>query len=180
MRKTAGFLKACTTLVLVFEVLGAVILAGLEIFLAVAGSFSDLAAKTGEAITIQGGEMTPAEMDALKPILMAALGIALVSLVFTIIGTAKTRKALAECKEERPFSEECVTSIRSAARSELIGGIVGILGSIVLAIMARNLTVNGRSVANTSFSFNLSFLIEAAQTYLFYHVARYGQTLENR
>ena len=46
--------------------------------------------------------------------------------------------------------------------------------------MAKDLTVNGRAIGSQSTSLNLTFLVQAIQTYLFYHVAKYGQSLENR
>ena len=178
MRKTAGFLKVCYTIVLVFEVLAAILCAGLEVFLLAVGNLSDLAAKAGSAITISGGTMTPAEMDALKPVMVAAIGIAVVGIILAILGTIKTRKALGEIKEERPFSEEATKSIKAAANLGIAGGVVGIIGAVVFAVMAKNLTVNGSSVSSTTLSMNLTFIIDAVEKYMFYHIAKYGQGLE--
>ena len=55
MKKTAGILKFCCTLALVLEVLAAIFAAVGLIALAMAGSFSSLAAKTDSPITITGG-----------------------------------------------------------------------------------------------------------------------------
>ncbi len=180
MRKTAGFLKFVCTVSLVFEVLVGIILAICFIALLLAGSFSELAAKAGDAITISGGTMTPAEMDALKPVIMIALGSSLVAVVLAILGTVKTKSALSEVKDERPFSDKCVESIKSAARIEVIGGIFGIVGALVFSVMASKLTVNGTPVGTTSASLNLTFIIQAVQKYMYFHVAKYGQSLENR
>ncbi len=180
MRKTAGFLKVCETIMLVLEILVAVILAVTEVLLLVMGSFSAIAAKAGSAITISGGNLTPAELDSIKPFIMIAICFALVSVVLAIIGTIKTRKALDECREERPFSDESVSNILSAARIEIIGGIFGIISSLVLTFMAAGITINGTSVANSSTSLNLTFIFHAVEKYLLYHIADYGRSLENR
>ena len=177
MKKTAGILKFCCTVVLVLEILITVILVLALGAILLAGNFSDLAAKTG-AITINGGTMTPAEMDTLKPIVLIALASGLVALVFTIMGTVKTRTALGECKEERPFSEKCVNAIKASARLEIVGGIVGIVSSIVLAVMGSSLTVNGTPVGRSSTTLSLTFLFYALEKYLLFHVAKYGHGLE--
>ena len=178
MAKTAGFLKFIETVGLVFEVIAAIFLAFLEVFFAVIGNFSDIAAKTGNAITISGGTMTPAEMDAFKPAVMVVIAIGLVSVIFGIIGTLKTRKTLKEIQEMRPFSPEAVKSIKTAAQVEIIGGIAGIIGSLILTFMVSNLTVNGTSLGNTSVTMNLTFIIDAVQKYMFYHIMNYGNQLE--
>ena len=178
MKKTAGFLKFCTTVVVVLEVLVTVVLAIVEGALLMAGSFSSLAAKSGSAITIKGGTMTPAELDALKPVVLIAIGIALVSAILALLGTLKTRTALGECKLERPFSAKCADNIKASARFEIIGGIVGIIGAIVLAFMSSSLTVNGVSVGGTMCTVNLAFLFYAVEKYLLYHIAEYGHSLE--
>lgn len=180
MRKTAGFLRVWCSIALVFEVLACVILVGIEVFFAFIGNFSDIAAKTGEAITISGGTMTPAEMDALKPVIMGVIAAGIVAVVFAIIGTLKIRVALAECKEERPFSDKSVAALLSAARIQIIGGLVGIVGTVVLQIMASKLTVNGTPIGSSATSFSLTFLFNAVEIYLFYHIAKYGNSLENR
>ncbi len=179
MKKTAGILKFCCTLALVLEILMAVMVAFIEVALLMAGSFSELAAKSG-AITIDGGTMTPAEMDALKPFLLIALAFSLVALVLAIVGTVKTRTALGECKEERPFSEKCVNAVRASARLEIIGGIVGIVSSIVLSLMGSSLTVNGTHLGKSSTTLSLSFLFYAVEKYLLYHIAEYGHGLETK
>ncbi|MBQ9036954.1 MAG: hypothetical protein IJ115_05850 [Erysipelotrichaceae bacterium] len=180
MRKTAGFLRVLCSIALVFEVLACVILVGVEVFLAFIGNFSDIAAKTGNAITISGGTMTPAEMDAIKPIIMIVIALSLVTVVFAIIGTVKTRVALSECKEERPFSDKCVAALLSAARLQIIGGLIGIVGTVVLQTMASKLTVNGTPIGSSATSFNLTFLVNAVEIYLLYHIAKYGNSLEKR
>lgn len=178
MKKTAGILKFISTIALILEIVGAVLLALIMVFLLVAGSFSDLAAKENSAITIEGGTMTPAELDALKPIILIALATALVSVIFTMIGTIKTRTALGECKEERPFSKRCVDALKASARIEVIGGLFGIVTAIVLSLMASALTVNGTPVGKTSTTASLTFLFYAVQKYLLFHVAQYGHSLE--
>ena len=122
MKKTAGFLKFCYTIALVFEMAAAVLLGIITVALLMAGSFSALATQ-GSVITVSGGTMTPEEMDALKPIVLAALGLSLAALILAIFGTQKTRTALGECKEERPFSEKCVKALKTSARMDIIGGI---------------------------------------------------------
>ncbi|MBQ6477811.1 MAG: hypothetical protein IJI44_00430 [Erysipelotrichaceae bacterium] len=178
MKKTAGILKFLSTLAMVLEVIGLLAVAAVVVTLLVAGNFSDLAAQSNSPITVNGGTMTPAEMDALKPIILIAMAFALASLVFTFIGTLKTRTALGECKEERPFSEKCVNAVKLSARMEIIGGLVGIVSSIVLALMASSLTVNGTSVGSTSTRLSLTFLFYALEKYLLYHIAKYGHSLE--
>ncbi len=178
MRKTAGILKFCCTLALVLEVLAAIFVAVGLIALAMAGSFSSLAAKTDSPITITGGTLTPEEMDALKPFVMIALASAVLGLLFTIIGTMKTRTALGECKQERPFSEKCVKAIKASARMEIIGGLAGIASSVILMLLASSLTVNGISAGKSSGSMSLTFLFYAVLKYLLYHIANYGHTLE--
>lgn len=180
MKKTAGFLKALTTLALIFEILGAVIVCGVFLLFAFTGRISDLAAKTGNAITFESSSLSIEEIDAAKPLVMAALGLALVVLIFTILGTVKTRTALSECKKETPFSETCIKAIRSSARLQIIGGLIGVIGGIVLSFMASGLTVNGSPVGRSSVSLNLTFLIYAVQKYLLYHVAEYGRSLEEK
>ena len=180
MRGTAGFLKLGATIALVFEVLGIALMAIAEVFLLMAGSFSELAKKSGNAITISGGTMSPAEMDKLKPVVLIGIAIGIVALIFALIGTLKTRTALSECQKERPFSEKCVKALLSSARIQIIGGIVGIAGTLVFTFLAKDLTVNGKTIGSQTTTLNLTFLVQAIQTYLFYHVAKYGQSLENR
>ncbi|MBR2801894.1 MAG: hypothetical protein IKE21_04765 [Erysipelotrichaceae bacterium] len=177
MRKTAGFLKFCATFALVFEVVGLAILVLIEAALALTGKFSELAEKSG-AITISGGTMTPEEMDALKPVVLAVIAFGIIALLLAMLGTLKTRQALEEVKSERPFSDKSIDSVKAAARFEVIGGIVGILGGIVLSAMASQLRVNGTPVGQSSVTLHLSFIILAAEKYMFYHVAKYGQSLE--
>jgi hypothetical protein len=178
MRKTAGFLKACCTIVLVLLVIAAMVVTGVLVMVAMAGSFSELASKTGNVITISGGSMTPAEMDALKPVMLGVMAAALVALVLAILGTLKTRDALTECKEERPFSRKCADSLKSAARFEVLGGVAGIICTVVLSFMAANLTVNGSPISSGSTTFSLSFVFNAVMKYLAYHVVNYGHSLE--
>ena len=178
MKKTAGFLKACATFVVIIEILAAVIVAIAGVALLMAGSFSSLAERTGNAITVNGGTMTPAEMDALKPVVLLGVALALVTIVMALLGTLKVRKALNECKLERPFSTVCAESVKASARFEIIGGIVGIIGGVILATMASSLKVNGASMGSTSISFNLGFLFYAVEKYLLYHIAEYGHSLE--
>jgi len=180
MRKTAGFLKFGCTLAVILIAFVAIVLAFLLGTLLFIGSFSELAAKTGNAITVNGGSMTPAEMDALKPVVIIGIGIALAAAVFALLGTMKLRTVLGECKEERPFSQKSVNSLRSSARLEILGGLIGIIGSIVMYVMASNLKVNGVTVGRSMMTFNLSFLIYAVGKYLLYHIAEYGHSLENR
>ncbi|MBQ9424856.1 MAG: hypothetical protein IJU42_02825 [Erysipelotrichaceae bacterium] len=177
MKKTAGFLKFFTTVALVFEIASAVLLGVVVVALLMAGSFSALAEKGG-IITVSGGTMTPEEMDALKPIVLAALGLSLAALIMTIIGTQKTRTALGECKEERPFSEKCVKALKTSARMDIIGGIFGIVTAIALSLMASSVTVNGASVGKTSSNMSLTWLFYAVLKYLLYHIASYGHSLE--
>ena len=179
MKKTAGFLKFLCTLGLIFEVIAIAFLALALGALIVVGSFSELAAKAQEAISISGN-LTPAEMDALKPFIIVALATALISVVFAFLGTKKEKAYYTECTKEHPFSEKSVDSLMACARLELIGGIVGVIGSVVLFVMGQNLKINGASVGNTSLSLNLTFLIYAVQKYFHYHVADYGHSLENR
>ncbi|MBQ2657585.1 MAG: hypothetical protein IJF87_03320 [Erysipelotrichaceae bacterium] len=177
MKKTAGFLKFCFTVAMVVEIATAVILGIVVVALLMAGSFSALAAKGG-IITVSGTNMTPEEMDALKPIALAALGLSLAALILAIIGTLKTRTALGECKEERPFSQKCVDALKTSARMDIIGGILGIVTAIVLALMASSVTVNGASVGKTSSNISMTWLFYAALKYLLYHIANYGHSLE--
>lgn len=177
MKKTAGFLKFCYTIGLIFEILAAVLVAIVEVILLMAGSFSSLAEKTG-AITVSGGTLTPAEMDALKPIVLIAIACALAGVIMAIIGTLKTRTALSECKVERPFSQTCVDALKASARMDIIGGIFGIVTAIVLALMASSLTINGTSVGKSSTTMSLTWLFYAAMKYLLYHIAKYGHSLE--
>ena len=178
MKTTAGILKLCCTIVLVFLVIAAALLVFVEGALLMAGSFSSLAQSNGP-ITINGGTMTPAEMDALKPVVLVALCLGLVGLLITIVGVIKTRTAYGECKEERPFSEKCVKALKTSARTEIIGGIFGIIASCVLTFMASNLTVNGSPLGSTTTTLSLTFLFYALQKYLFFHVTEYGHSLEN-
>ncbi len=182
MRKTAGFLKVICIIAIVFEVIAIVCVAVALAAVAFVGDFSAIAEKTGGAITISstGTTLTPAEMDALKPVILVALGIALLTLIFAFLGTKKEKNVLAECQAERPFSAKSVSDLKGAARLELIGGFVGVAGAVVMMFMGKNLQVNGTSVGNSSLSLNLSFLIYAVQKYLLYHVAEYGHSLENR
>lgn len=180
MRKTAGFLKFGCTLIVVLEVFVAIVFAILLGALLFVGSFSELAAKTGNAITVDGGTMTPAEMDALKPVILVAIAIGLAAIIFALLGTLKTRTVLGECKAERPFSQKSVDSLKASARLEIIGGLIGIIGSFVMYAMASNLKVNGVTVGRSMASTNLTFLIYAVEKYLLYHVAEYGHSLEKR
>lgn len=178
MRKTAGFLKICCTIALVFLVIGAMAVTAGLVVIAVAGSFSELAAKAGNAITISGGNLTPAEMDALKPVILGIMAAALIAVILAILGTLRTRDALNECKEERPFSQKCADSLKSAARYEVLGGVVGIVSAIIMSFMTANLTVNGTSLGSSSTTFSLTFVLYAVMKYLAYHVVNYGHSLE--
>lgn len=178
MKKTAGFLKFCCTFAMVFMVIAAMALTAGLVIIALAGSFSELAEQAGQAITISGGDMTPAEMDALKPIILGVLAASLIGVILSILGALKTRTALTECKEERPFSQVCVDSFKSAARYEVIAGIVGIASSLVLSFMASSLTVAGTKIGGSGATFSLSFVVYAVMKYLAYHVANYGHSLE--
>ena len=177
MKKTAGILKFCYTIVLALEILVTVIVAITEVALLFAGNLSDHMSGEG-GITVSGGTMTPAEVDALKPIVLIALAIAIVSLIFTILSTLNAKKALAECKEERPFSEKCVKALKASANLEIIGGVISIVSSIILAVMGSSLTVNGTSIGKSSTTLSLSFLFYALMKYMLYHVAEYGHSLE--
>ena len=180
MRKTAGLLKFCCTFALVFEIIGAIMLVIAEAFLLFAGKFSDLAAKAGDAITVEGNGLTPEQMDALKPIILIVIALGLLSLAFAIFGTLKTRTALQECREERPFSKTCVDAIKASARLEIIGGIIGIVGSIVVSFMSAPVKILGTNLSSSMSSWNLSFLFYACEKYLLYHIAEYGHSLEKR
>ena len=177
MKKTAGILKFCYTLGLVIEIAVAVVLAVTEVALLLAGSFSSLAEK-GSVITVDGGTLKPEEMDALKPIVLVAIGLSLAAVILAIIGTLKTRTALSECKKERPFSEKCVNALKMSARMDIFGGIFGIVTALVLSLMASAITVNGSSVGKTSSTVSLTWLFYAALKYLLYHIADYGHSLE--
>lgn len=179
MRKTAGILKGCCTFAIVIACLALVLLVIAEAALLMAGSFSSLAEKAGNALVINGGTLTPEELDAFKPILLIVLGLGIVTIVLAILGAIKTRTALNECKEERPFSQKSVDAIKNSARLQILGGIIGIVGTILIAVMASGLTINGRPVASSSGSFNLSFLFYAIEKYLLFHIAEYGHSLEN-
>lgn len=178
MRKTAGFLKFCCTVILVFEAIMALILAFADGILLVTGSLSELAEKAGSAISIQGANITPEQLDAFKPFILIALTLALVSLVLIIIGTLKTRTAFAECKEERPFSQKCVDALKVSARMEILSGLVGIASACVLTFMAANLKINGTSSGSSTITVSLTFVIYAVGKYLLYHIAKYGNSLE--
>ena len=180
MKKTAGFLKFCCTFAMVFLVFGIVILALTGGFLIAVGSLSELAGKAGKAITIDAGTLTPAELDALKPVVLIALCFALVSVVLALIGTINTRKALKECQKETPFSDISVNSLLTSARMEIIAGVIGIIGGFVVSFMASKLTVNGSPIGSSMSTINLSFVFYAVMKYLLYHIAEYGRKLERR
>ena len=177
MKKTAGILKFCYTVGLVLEVLVTVIIAITEVALLLSGNLSDHMSGEG-GITVSGGTLTPAELDSFKPVVLIALGFAIVSLVFTILSILKAKKALAECKEERPFSEKSVKAIKASANLEIIGGVISIISSIILAVMGSSLTVNGTPIGKSSTTLSLSFLFYALMKYMLYHVAEYGHSLE--
>ena len=179
MKKNAGILKVFCTLALVFEIAIFVVVAIGEVMLLVSGSFSEMVAQHSNIVTVTGGDLTPQEMDALKPVMLAALGFSLFALLFAILGTFKTRKVLTECQNERPFSALSVDALKASARFEVIAGIVGIVAACVVAFMAAPIKVNGASVGNSSASLNLSFLFYAWLKYLLYHVAEYGHRLES-
>ena len=180
MKKTAGFLRLLETISLVFQIIGTALLALVAVFLAFAGKLSEIAAKYDNIITISGSAVSPAELDALKPFLLAAIGIGIISLLFTILGTIKLRKVYAECKDEQPFSDECVDNLHGAARLQLIGGAFGIVSSIIMLLWGGSLTVNGSSISSSGITIELNFIVKAVTLYLLYHIAAYGRTLENR
>jgi hypothetical protein len=179
MKKIAGILKICCTFVLIVEIIALAMVAFTAGALALAGSFSGLAAKEGSPFTISVENMTPAEMDEMKPVVLIALALVIVSLVLVVIGTLKTRTALNECRKERPFSEKCMNAVKISARMEVISGLFGIVSSLFLGMAASSLKINGSSIGGTSSSTaSLTFVIYALQKYLLYHIARYGHSLE--
>ena len=180
MKKTAGILKFICSFTLVIEIMAAVFTGFGTVALLMVGSFSELAAKADNAVKVEASGLTPAEMDALKPVIIGALVLAFVAVIFALLGTLQTRKVLTECQNETPFSSTSVNSLKASARLDIIGGIVGIVGAAVLTFMASKVKVNGTSVGSSSGSLNLSFLIYALIKYHLCHVAEYGHRLENR
>ena len=176
MRKTAGFLKFFVTFAIVVGILGVLLLLVAEGYLLAAGNLSAMSG----AITISGTGITPETIDAMKPFLLIAIGLTLVALIFSIMGGFKTRKALAECQEERPFSQLCIDNIKASARLDIISGIIGIVSTVILTVAASSITLNGTSVKDTTATVHLGFILNAVQKYLLYHIACYGQSLENK
>ena len=180
MKKTAGILKFLCSIALFFEGVAGVIVAFAVGALLFMGDFSHISLTTNQAIEIQGDSLTPEQMNALKPVILVAALIAMASIVFAFLGTSKFRKALGECKKETPFTTTSINAIKASARYEIIGGLVGIIGSIVLYVMGQGIKVNGTSVASSMNTIHLTFLIYAAEKYLLYHIAQYGHSLENK
>ena len=180
MKRTAGILKVLATITVFFEVICLVMMGMAEGALAISPKFSELAANGSGAVTVEAENLTPEQMDQLKPIILIILGIAIATVVLTLLGTIKTRTALDECKHERPFSDKSVEALRSSARLEIIGGIVGSLAGIVMSLVSSTLKVNGATVGTSMSSLNLTFLVYACFKYLLYHIADYGRQLERR
>ena len=128
----------------------------------------------------EGGDPSPAELNALKPVVLFALVYGIIVLVLTVLGIKKILKVFAECKKETPFTEVSCRSLKGAARLELITGIVGIVGSVILSFMGSKLTFNGTPVSDSTFTLNQTFLIYACALYLLYHVAEHGRKLEEK
>ena len=175
MKNMAGYLRFIFILGAALEIIGILLCAGFEIALLIIGKFSDIVEASGEAIAVSGGEMTAAELDALKPVVMVFLLFEMVGLIINLLGTLKICGALKEVKVGSPYSEKCVEYLHSGAKYTVIGGIVGIIGSIILSIMAADLTFGGQSLSSTGISMNLSFVFQALLLYLMYYVAANGE-----
>lgn len=180
MKKHASILKVIYTIAMVIVIIGIVACVLGLVAVLVAGDFSDVAARTHGFITLEGGDPSPAELNALKPVILVALVYGVVILVLTLLGIKKIINVLAECKMETPFTEVSCRNLKGAARLELITGIVGIVGSVILGFMGSSLTFNGTPVSDSTFTLNLTFLIYACALYLLYHVAEHGRKLEEK
>ena len=180
MKRTAGFLKFLCTFTLVFEAIAAVSMLIAACALLFMGNFSELTNVPGNMITVDSTNLTPEQLDAMKPVMLVTVVFFLASILLALYGTLKTRTALDECKNERPFSQLCVDSLKTSARMEIISGIVGILASIVISVVSAPIRVNGASVGSSMGTLNLTWLLYAVEKYLLYHVAEYGRSLENR
>jgi len=179
MRRTAGFLKILATIAVVLEVIALVVLLMVVAALVVSGNLTGLP-QNAISVSYQGTNLTPEQIKELLPIILLALFLGLVCVVFALLGTINMRKALDECRNETPFSDRSVNALKTSARMEIIGGLLGIVGGIVISLMASSLKINGNSAGNTMTSVNLSFLVYACGKYLLYHIAEYGRELENR
>ena len=180
MKRTAGFLKILATIAVVLEVIALVVLLMVVAALVISGSLSGLSQSAALSVSYHGTNLTPEQIKELLPIILFALFLGLVCVVFALLGTINMRKALDECRNETPFSDRSVNSLKTSARMEIIGGLLGIVGGIVISLMASSLKINGNSAGNTMTSVNLSFLVYACGKYLLYHIAEYGRELENR
>ncbi len=178
MKKTAGILKFLSSIVLFVEALGGILVAFAAAAILFIKDYSKFTDKTGSIIQVQGQTLTPEQIATLKPVILVALAFALATIVFAFLGTSKFRKALKECRNETPFSSTSVKAIKASARYEVIGGIVGIIGSIVLSLLGSGIQLNGTSLVSSMNTFHLSFLIYALEKYLLFHIAEYGHSLE--
>ena len=179
MKRTAGFLKILATIAVVLEVIALVVLLMVVAALVVSGNLTGLP-QNAISVSYQSTNLTPEQIKELLPIILFALFLGLVCVVFALLGTINMRKALDECRNETPFSDRSVNALKTSARMEIIGGLLGIVGGIIISLMASSLKINGNSAGNTMTSVNLSFLVYACGKYLLYHIAEYGRELENR
>lgn len=181
MKKTAGILKVFWTIGIVLEILMIIVLGAVGAMVLSVGSFSQIAESSGGAITLStGGEISAAELDALKPLILVAILVALVGMIFGLLGSLTTRKAISEVKEERPFSQTSIDAIKRGGKLEIVGGIVGFISSLMLYFWAASLTIGGVSIGSTSFSYNFTFVLRAVELYMLYYVAVYGKSLEDK
>jgi hypothetical protein len=180
MRRTAGFLKALHTILVVLEVIALFGITAAFVVLLAAGNLEELAKKVGETISVEGITLTPAQMEALRLPLLIAFGVGVLTTVLALISTLKLRKVLGECKEERPFSDESVNGLKSAARLEMLGGLISIAASVAIGFGLKKAELGVVNASSTTASINLGFLFSAAVLYLLHHVAAYGNRLENR
>ena len=183
MKKTAGFLKFFATLAIILLVLALVACVLGEGVLLTSGDLSSLQGSVEGFITINSTEEIPftvAQLNELKPALLFAVAFAAIILLLSLLSMIKIRKVLGECKEETPFSEVSCRNLKGAARLEIIAGIIGIIATIVSTFLLRlDVTINGKTLTDTTINLNLSFIFTAVFLYLLYHVAQYGKSLEN-
>lgn len=177
MRKTAGFLHVLTTIGVILFIVALAVIALAEGFMFAAGDLSGLA-QAGITVDAGGAALTAQDLASMKPLLMSIIAFAFVLVLIGLLTLLKVRKVLAECKESRPFSEVCCKSLKGAARLEILGGIIGILGTIAIFILGVNFSLNGTPIGDTTITLNLSFIVTAVLLYLLYHVAEYGKSLE--
>lgn len=159
---------------MVISIFAAIVLALAAVIFAAAPNMlpEDLANSALQSITINGQPATIEALLAARTPVLIGCGVSLLVLILSIVAIGKIRAALGEVRDEKPFSEKCSGSLRTAAILEIINGVIFAGGTIASAVVSKS-AVTVESVSNGIVS-GLSMLIFAIILMMLAKISEFG------